>query len=43
MRPLLGLIHFRARPEPLIAQEVGYMDDLFVLLDQRGHRASDGG
>lgn len=33
---LTGLAHFRACPEPLMAQEVGYLDDLFVLLDHRG-------
>lgn len=35
-RQLLGLAHFRACPDPLIAQDVGFLDDLFVAQDQRG-------
>jgi GNAT superfamily N-acetyltransferase len=35
-RHLLGLAHFRACPDPLIAQDVGFLDDLFVAQDQRG-------
>lgn len=33
---LLGLAHFRACPDPLIAQDVGFLDDLFVAPDRRG-------
>ena len=33
---LVGLAHFRACPDPLIAQDVGYLDDLFVAPEQRG-------
>lgn len=35
-RHLLGLAHFRACPDPLIAQDVCFLDDLFVAQDQRG-------
>jgi GNAT superfamily N-acetyltransferase len=33
---VLGLAHFRACPDPLIAQDIGFLDDLFVAVDQRG-------
>ncbi|WP_417285143.1 GNAT family N-acetyltransferase [Comamonas sp.] len=33
---LLGLAHYRGFPEPLLGQEVGFLDDLFVLPSHRG-------
>ena len=33
---LLGLAHFRACPDPLIGLDIGFLDDLFVVHDQRG-------
>lgn len=33
---LLGLAHFRACPDPLIAADFGFLDDLFVHPDARG-------
>ncbi|MEG1770006.1 MAG: GNAT family N-acetyltransferase, partial [Comamonas sp.] len=32
----VGLAHFRAFPEPLLGQELGFLDDLFVPLAHRG-------
>ncbi|THU05100.1 GNAT family N-acetyltransferase [Lampropedia puyangensis] len=33
---LMGLAHFRACPDPLIASDVGFLDDLYVLPERRG-------
>lgn len=33
---LVGLAHFRAFPEPLLGQELGFLDDLFVPPAHRG-------
>ena len=33
---LLGIAHFRARPDPLIGLNAGFLDDLFVAHNQRG-------
>jgi len=33
---LLGLAHFRASPEPLLAQEIAFLEDLFVAPGARG-------
>lgn len=33
---LVGLGHFRAFPEPLLGQDAGFLDDLFVVPNQRG-------
>lgn len=33
---LVGLAHYRAFPEPLLGQEAGFLDDLFVLPGDRG-------
>jgi len=34
-RPI-GLMHFREIPSPLRGKTVGFLDDLFVLLESRG-------
>lgn len=33
---LVGLAHYRPFPEPLLGQDAGFLDDLFVLATQRG-------
>ena len=33
---LVGLAHFRACPDALIGQDIGYLDDLFVAAEHRG-------
>ncbi|MDH5856361.1 GNAT family N-acetyltransferase [Lampropedia aestuarii] len=33
---LVGLAHFRACPDALIGQDIGYLDDLFVATEHRG-------
>lgn len=38
-RPI-GLAHFRAQPKPLLGEEAGFLDDLFVQPDQRGAGAA---
>jgi GNAT superfamily N-acetyltransferase len=34
---LVGLAHFRRMPSPLQGTDVGFLDDLFVLTEARGH------
>lgn len=38
IRPL-GIAHFRACPNPLRGAEIGFLDDLFVLPDERAQGA----
>lgn len=32
----IGFAHFRAQPKPLLGEDAGFLDDLFVQPDQRG-------
>lgn len=32
---IVGIAHYRVYPEPLLGQEAGYLDDLYVLQDHR--------
>ena len=37
----IGLLHLRACPHPLSAQDIGFVDDLYVDADHRGSGAAD--
>ena len=39
---LIALAHFRAMPSPLRGAEIGFLDDLFVDPDHRGHGVAGG-
>ena len=34
---LVGLAHYRAQPKPLQGEDAGFLDDLFVDPERRGH------
>ena len=39
--PAVGLMHFRAMPSPLRGATVGFLDDLYVIPEYRGHGVVD--
>ena len=38
---IVGLAHYRRMPRPLIGQDIGFLDDLFIDPDHRGKRIGE--
>ena len=38
---IVGLAHYRRMPSPLRGQDIGFLDDLFVDPEYRGHRIGE--
>ena len=38
---IVGLAHYRRMPRPLMGQDIGFLDDLFIDPDHRGKRIGE--